>query len=79
MTQSSGLPFNIRRNKMSKVKPMRVHKNAVIHFLIHYPEDMPKILPEFDGTPEEAIKWFQEQPGTWLVEGVLVDDEEGGA
>tara|TARA_Y100001963_G_C6723586_1_gene420297 strand:+ start:859 stop:1098 length:240 start_codon:yes stop_codon:yes gene_type:complete len=79
MTQSSGLPFNIRRNKMSKVKPMRVHKNAVIHFLIHYPDDMPKILPEFDGTPEEAIKWFEEQPGTWLVEGVLVDDEEGGA
>tara|TARA_R100000655_G_scaffold95285_1_gene137168 strand:+ start:1268 stop:1462 length:195 start_codon:yes stop_codon:yes gene_type:complete len=64
---------------MSNVKTMRIHKNAVIHFLRHYPEDMPKILPEFDGTPEEAIKWFEEQPGTWLVDGVFVDSEEGGA
>ena len=63
---------------MSSVKPMRVHKSAFIHFLTNYPEDMQKILPEFDGTPEEAIKWFEEQPGTWLVDGVFVDSEEGG-
>ena len=65
--------------RTNSVKSMRVHKSAVIHFLTHYPEDMPKILPEFAGTPEEAIKWFEEQTGTWLVDGVLVDDEEGGA
>ena len=63
---------------MNSIKPMRVHKNAVIYFLRRYPEDMPKVLPEFDGTSEEAIKWFEEHPGTWLVDGVFVDDEEGG-
>ena len=59
------------------VRPMRIHKNALILFLPEHPDDLLKVCPDATATAEETIAHLKAQPGEWFVDGVL-EGEEGG-
>ena len=62
--------------RIGHTQPLKIHKRLLIYALTAHPEDLHSVFPEpcpFK-TADEAIKALQEHPGTWIVDGVLSED-----
>jgi hypothetical protein len=51
------------------------HKNFIIEGLRRFPEELPKMMPEYSSV-EEAIKALEAHPGEWVVDGELLGPDD---
>ena len=54
---------------------MKYSKQFIINGLRRYPEQLPKMMPEFK-TVEEAVSALEAHPGKWVVDGELLAPED---